>query len=1165
MFLVYWFFRLHRARYGIVQNEFLNFFFSTKNFVRDGCALYKALRITTEAKNTSHDTDLLQEELIKRESNNDLPGSPASISSDGDSADADLDGPDSGGSMVELLTRTMKDNDLDELRRLLDSEDGLLDALITTQINYDGDEKNIHLTAIQWTAAFSEPSIINLLLEYGAKVDEEIPLNVNQKDRNGISPLHLASRFGTKENVSYLLEAGADCSLQDNNADRPFHFCSKFGNLETLKFLYERGSQSYIDEANSECATPLHLASEFGHRNVVKWLLDLGRAINQPGPGGNTPLCLATAKGHVETVGELLSRGPDIHKRNDKSYSPILLACANARGDILGMLIEAGALLSDVTEDNNTCFHLAIKCDWEFSENTMVIISTLVSLGADINQSNASGFSPLVLACAEQKLEHIEFLLRYGADSNQMVVQNLTPLMVACMDTDSRIVKLLLQHNADTTITNSVSLTALLFAVEFNQLETVKLLIQNGANIICPDRQGTTPLAAAVLDQNNLDVALEILAAEQYYPKDPSAEHHYMESTDNLREIETGILQAFESAKYETLERLYVIMYWVVSNNAMELVTRCIDHDQQLSKKGMINWKNYFGPDSIMREAREDSSQRSLDLLEKRLKKDYRPPSSSFGIQKQISPDPANLTSSHYGKPYNEESSSGNPHEFDLRWIHLPVNELHLMRVSCMVTPTFLQKSDNVFLRIFIESSPSLPLKRNQDTNHNHPISGVDGNQTPKKVNTGTCAAIYMPYLDIGTYHPTVNKSPTTENPTVLDESINERNSRAIKHTPMTLDQYYYPTIEDTSKRDNDQVLSKFLQKKSGQSKETIITATTHNFDKTSKQSSKADREPPESLLQNSLDNILYGETKSQFERARSVDSLMELLLGVASGLFIKRFVPVSEQIYKGPIEIFRESIRDVAEKESSLFQEFLQGLQEANPREPEQKQGQPSNAKSDSKSPDGPMPLNRYHVISSETELLDMIRDIRDELHMLRSLAEDQEIVWKQAFASSDLMHFKAYTPTNVKKDLDDMLSEADKTENYINTLLDLRQAEFGRLQAYDSARQSNSIFIFTIMTIVFLPLSFLTFLFALNVSDLPHEGDNVQYKAWWIFPILFGITALVSVPATIFAWKVNAISSFRPRNNIASESSTHTDAIKGVLSSVRRRGRKQHDIEAR
>lgn len=191
------------------------------------------------------------------------------------------------------------------------------------------------------------------------------------------------------------------------------------------------------------------------------------------------------------------------------------------------------------------------------------------------------------------------------------------------------------------------------------------------------------------------------------------------------------------------------------------------------------------------------------------------------------------------------------------------------------------------------------------------------------------------------------------------------------------------------------------------------------------------------------------------------------------------------------------------------------------------------------------------------------MIRDIRDELHMLSSLAEDQEFVWKQAFATNDLMNLNVHTPTDIKKDLEKILSEADKTENYINNLLDLRQAEFGRLQAYDSAKQSNIIFIFTIITIILLPLSFLTSLFALDVSDFPHESGSVKYKAWWLFPVLFGATALVSIPNVILAWNVDALSGkFRPRNNIASEASetsTGTQTAKRGLGNLRRRARKQ------
>lgn len=119
------------------------------------------------------------------------------------------------------------------------------------------------------------------------------------------------------------------------------------------------------------------------------------------------------------------------------------------------------------------------------------------------------------------------------------------------------------------------------------------------------------------------------------------------------------------------------------------------------------------------------------------------------------------------------------------------------------------------------------------------------------------------------------------------------------------------------------------------------------------------------------------------------------------------------------------------------------------------------------------------------------------------------------------------------MKGDLDALVEEAETVHDSINLLLDLRQkqasikeAEFGRIQANDSARQSNSILIFTIITIVFLPLSFLSSLFALDISIFPHESGDVKYEGRWLFPILFGVTAIVSVPTIIIAWKIDTVS---------------------------------------
>ncbi|KAI0103952.1 hypothetical protein GGR51DRAFT_236951 [Nemania sp. FL0031] len=385
-----------------------------------------------------------------------------------------------------------------------------------------------------------------------------------------------------------------------------------------------------------------------------------------------------------------------------------------------------------------------------------------------------------------------------------------------------------------------------------------------------------------------------------------------------------------------------------------------------------------------------------------------------------------------------------------------------------------------------------------------------------------------MPYLTIG--NSPDRPSPPT--PKSSDGFGTSRDSRRVRHTPLTLDQYYYPTILDTFVRDNDQVLSKFLEKNEQPSEtragkkilmvnnlwiwvvdeKTIITATADD----------SDQENTGSLLK-----FIWSEARNAFGEATSVYSIMELFLSAATGFFVAKFAEISN---KGPIEIFRDSMRDV---ETRLFREFLSGLDGADKPE-----GGLPNRGLDNESQGQRTGLSRYHVISSETVLLEALRDIRDELQMLGSIAEDQETVWKKAVASYNKgkksRSFQFYTPEDAKKDIDVMLLEAVNTENYINNLLNLRQAEFGRLQAQDSAQLSNVILVLTLITIVFLPLSFLSSLFALDVNSFPHEDGSLRYPGWWLFPILFGVSTIVSVPAILFAWNVNAIlAKFRSRND--------------------------------
>ena len=67
---------------------------------------------------------------------------------------------------------------------------------------------------------------------------------------------------------------------------------------------------------------------------------------------------------------------------------------------------------------------------------------------------------------------------------------------------------------------------------------------------------------------------------------------------------------------------------------------------------------------------------------------------------------------------------------------------------------------------------------------------------------------------------------------------------------------------------------------------------------------------------------LTFGETNGLFVRPRSANSLLELILGITAGLFMeKRIVTVDEgrEERKGPLEIFRESIRKVVRSTLSL------------------------------------------------------------------------------------------------------------------------------------------------------------------------------------------------------------------------------------------------------
>jgi len=174
---------------------------------------------------------------------------------------------------------------------------------------------------------------------------------------------------------------------------------------------------------------------------------------------------------------------------------------------------------------------------------------------------------------------------------------------------------------------------------------------------------------------------------------------------------------------------------------------------------------------------------------------------------------------------------------------------------------------------------------------------------------------------------------------------------------------------------------------------------------------------------------------------------------------------------------------------------------------------------------------IRNLESIRDAANLLKEIKDIRDELNILKAIVTHQKKVWTELHGNEPKVN-SLKGAAYIINEIEEMDKQATRIQNAVSSILDLEQNEASiaeatssREQAEESIQQGRTLLVFTIVTIIFLPMSFLASLFALNVSSFPRANGNVLYSPGWIFPILFGVTAAISIPLVLLAAYVDSI----------------------------------------
>ena len=183
---------------------------------------------------------------------------------------------------------------------------------------------------------------------------EDLKLDKDPVDENGLNALHFACCGGNLEIVKYLVEVHKfDINLPDNDGNPPIFKAIENGWLPVVKYLLALPNIDRTITSNKG-SNMLHKASFNGKSDIVKYLIEVEKMdINTRDNSECTIFMNACCSDDAdkELLQYLYDLNPDFLKGgNISGFSPLMFACAGGNLNAVKFLIEDCHL--DIRKDN---------------------------------------------------------------------------------------------------------------------------------------------------------------------------------------------------------------------------------------------------------------------------------------------------------------------------------------------------------------------------------------------------------------------------------------------------------------------------------------------------------------------------------------------------------------------------------------------------------------------------------------------------------------------------------------------------------------------------------------------------------------------------------------------------------------------------------------------
>ncbi|CAG2160731.1 unnamed protein product [Oppiella nova] len=397
----------------------------------------------------------------------------------------------------------------------------ICDLLIRKNANLNEKNKDF-LSPLHLAADNSKFDVLELLLKNGAKV--------NILDALGQTALHRCARDGNVGAAQILLSYGADTSIVSiqgysaeklakanvqkllanhrltSTGDTEYKLleASKIGDLDVVKAILNTYPHLVnCRDLDGRQSTPIHFAAGYNRLNCVEFLLSRNADVSAKDKGGLAPLHNACSYGHLEVAELLIKHKANVNATDLWKFTPLHEASAKGKIEIVKLLLMNGADKDKKNRDGNRAIDLVKETDQD-------ILDLLMGEAAILDAAKKGDLNRLVKLVTAETVNCRDSSGRHSS-----------PLHLAAGYNNIECTQFLIEKGADVNSTDKGGLIPLHNSASYGHLDIAALLIKYNTSVNATDRWGFTPLHEAA-QKSRTQVCALLLA----HGSDPFLKNH---------------------------------------------------------------------------------------------------------------------------------------------------------------------------------------------------------------------------------------------------------------------------------------------------------------------------------------------------------------------------------------------------------------------------------------------------------------------------------------------------------------------------------------------------------------------------------------------------------------------------------------------------------------